>query len=228
MFSNSPLKAILFDLDGTLINSQPAYVVAFQQTIREFTGREISSAELSGHIGTPSPRILAHYAPPDLIPAMTARNNELMNRYSDRIAFYPGAREALQSLRAGGFKIGVATSQLATELVFTRDVIQADELVDVWVNSDMVAHPKPAPDPLLLALEQLGVPPQAAVMVGDTINDLLAGQATGTRTAAVTWGFGKLPDLLECAPDLVLNQPDELCNLPIRVQPLFSSPISKR
>lgn len=223
-----PLKAILFDLDGTLINSQPAYVAAFQQTISEFTGRVISSAELSSHIGTPSPRILAHYAPPDRIAAMTARNNELMNRYSDRITFYPGARNALQDLRASGFKIGVATSQLATELVFTRDVLQMDELVDVWVNSDMVAHPKPAPDPLLLALEQLGELPQAAVMVGDTTNDLRAGQAAGTRIAAVTWGFGRLPDLLDCAPDLVLNQPAELSDLPALLQPLFSSPIPKR
>ncbi len=223
MQGNHPLKAILFDLDGTLLDSLPAYVLAFQQNIREHTGREISSEELRGRIGIPTPRILANYAGPDLIPAMVERNNQLMKAYADRIVFYPGAREALQTLHSAGYRIAAVTSQIAAELENSRAAIQAEELIDVWVNSDMVAHPKPAADPLLLALERLGIPPRAALMVGDTTNDLNAGRAAGTRTAAVTWGFGQLPDLLDCSPDLVLNRPAELAALPEMTRPLFPS-----
>jgi phosphoglycolate phosphatase-like HAD superfamily hydrolase len=92
----------------------------------------------------------------------------------------------------------------------------------------MVAHPKPAGDSLLLALERLGEPIDSAVMVGDTVNDMRAGKDAGTRIAAVTWGAGKVPDLLGCAPDLVLNHPDDLSRLPEMVLSLDPAPTSKR
>lgn len=216
------LKAILLDLDGTLVDSLPAYVLAFQQNIREHTGREISLEELSSHIGIPTPRILAHYVPADQIPTLVERNNELMGGpYAGQIAFYPGARQALQDLRAAGLKIAAVSSETAAEIAITRTALAADDLIDVWVNSDIVAHPKPAADPILLALEQLGECPSSAVMVGDSINDVGAGRAAGTLTAAVAWGFGKLPDLLAYSPDLVLNQPTELAEIPARARSLL-------
>lgn len=223
MEEKSSLKAILFDLDGTLINSLPVYVQALQDNIHEFTGREIGREELRTHIGTPTPRILSCYASEAQIPAMVERHNALFRAHSDRITFYPGAREALRTLRAGGAKIAVVTSQIAAELAITRAAIGLDELVDVWVNSDMAAHPKPAADPVLLALDLLGEQPHSAVMVGDTTNDLRAGRAAGALSAAVAWGFGRLPDLLACSPDLVLNRPEEIAELPERTRSSFSS-----
>ena len=67
--TDTHLKTILFDLDGTLINSLPAYIVSFQQNIREVTGRDVSADELAAHISIPTPRILSHYVPPEQIPA---------------------------------------------------------------------------------------------------------------------------------------------------------------
>jgi HAD superfamily hydrolase (TIGR01509 family) len=217
MPENNWLQAILFDLDGTLINSLPAYILSFQENIRATTGRMVSAEELRGRISIPTPQILAFYAAPQQIPAMIEHHNELMRLHADRIAFYPGVRAALASLHAAGLKLAVVTSQIAGELATTRAVLGLDECIDTWIHSDLVAHPKPAADPVLLALEQLGVQPGNALMVGDSIYDLRAGQAAGTRTAAVTWGFSNLPDLMACSPDLILNQPDELAQLPQRM-----------
>lgn len=212
--TDTHLKTILFDLDGTLINSLPAYIVSFQQNIREVTGRDVSADELAAHISIPTPRILSHYVPPEQIPAMLTRHNELMRQNAGRITFYPGVPEALRSLRAAGLKLGVVTSQIEGELATTRAALGIDDLIHVWIHSDLVAHPKPAPDPVLLALERLGEAPETAIMVGDSIYDLGAGKAAGVRTAAVTWGFTALPDLLEKSPDLVLRDPAELARLP--------------
>jgi len=214
MQATDSLQAILFDLDGTLINSLPAYVLSFQENIRATTGQMVSAEELRGRISIPTPQILAFYAAPQHIPAMIERHNELMRLHADQIAFYPGVRGALSRLHGAGLKLAVVTSQIAGELATTRAVLGMDEWIDAWINSDMVAYPKPAPDPVLLALEQLGVQPGAALMVGDSIYDLRAGQAAGTHTAAVTWGFGSLADLMACSPDLLLNQPEELAQLP--------------
>jgi HAD superfamily hydrolase (TIGR01509 family) len=212
--TDTHLNTILFDLDGTLINSLPAYIVSFQQNIREVTGRDVSADELAAHISIPTPRILEHYAAPEQIPGMVARHNELMRQNASRIKFYPGVPEALRSLRAAGLKLGVVTSQIEGELATTRAALGIDDLIHVWIHSDLVAHPKPAPDPVLLALERLGEAPETAIMVGDSIYDLGAGKAAGVRTAAVTWGFTALPALLEKSPDLVLRDPAELAQLP--------------
>ena len=212
--TDTHLNTILFDLDGTLINSLPAYIVSFQQNIREVTGRDVSADELAAHISIPTPRILEHYAAPEQIPGMVARHNEWMRQNASRIKFYPGVPEALRSLRAAGLKLGVVTSQIEGELATTRAALGIDDLIHVWIHSDLVAHPKPAPDPVLLALERLGEAPETAIMVGDSIYDLSAGKAAGVRTAAVTWGFTALPDLLEKSPDLVLRDPAELAQLP--------------
>lgn len=210
----STLKTILFDLDGTLINSLPAYIVSFQQNIHEVTGREISAEELASRISIPTPRILEYYAAPEQIPGMVARHNELMRQNADLITFYPGVPEALRSLRAAGLKLGVVTSQIEGELATTRAALGIEDVIDVWIHSDMVAHPKPAPDPVLLALEMLGEAAGTAMMVGDSIYDLGAGKAAGVRTAAVTWGFTELPVLLAAGPDLVLRDQAELARLP--------------
>ncbi|GAP12921.1 haloacid dehalogenase superfamily, subfamily IA, variant 3 [Longilinea arvoryzae] len=223
MSPNHSLKTILFDLDGTLINSLSAYVLSFQENIREYTGREISTAELKSRIGVPSPLILAQYAPEDQIPAMVERHNELMRVHSDHIIFYPGAREALRQLRGAGYRIGVVTSQIAGELETSRAALDVEDLVEVWVNSDMVAHPKPAADPILLALERLGEQPETTLMIGDSVNDVRAGQAAGTRTAAVTWGYGRPAALQACSPDLMLTQPGELAQIPEQAQALFAA-----
>lgn len=214
MHAETAIKTILFDLDGTLINSLPAYILAFQQNIREVTGREISAEELTSRISVPTPRILSYYAPPEQIPGMVTRHNELMRRHAGRITFYPGVPEALRSLHAAGLKLGVVTSQIEGEIATARAAMNVEDLIDVWINSDMVAHPKPAPDPVLLALEMLGTTAETAMMVGDSIYDLGAGRAAGVRTAAVTWGFTELPALLAAGPDLVLRDPAELAHLP--------------
>lgn len=223
MPENDSLQAILFDLDGTLINSLPAYILSFQENIRATTGQMVSAEELRGRISIPTPQILAFYAAPQQIPAMIERHNELMRLHADQIAFYPGMRAALSRLHRAGLKLAVVTSQIAGELATTRAVLGMDEWIGAWINSDMVAHPKPAADPVRLALEHLNVQPGAALMVGDSIYDLRAGQAAGTHTAAVTWGFGSLPDLLACAPDFVLNRPEELARLPQRMAARFAS-----
>jgi HAD superfamily hydrolase (TIGR01509 family) len=212
--TDTHLKTILFDLDGTLINSLPAYILSFQQNIREVTGRDVSAEELTSRISVPTPRILSYYAPPEQIPGMVARHNDLMRQNADRITFYPGVPEALCSLHAAGLKLGVVTSQIEGEIATARAAMNIEDLIDVWIHSDLVARPKPAPDPVLLALEMLGQTPETAMMVGDSIYDLGAGRAAGVRTAAVTWGFSALPALLAAGPDLVLRDPAELAQLP--------------
>jgi pyrophosphatase PpaX len=135
--------------------------------------------------------------------------------HDDMVAPFPGAVETVRELRRLGIAVGVVTSKRreVAGRTLRRCGLEAD--YDVLVSADDVERGKPDPEPVLRALEHLGVGgrPVDALFVGDSPHDVKAGKAAGTRTAAALWGpFGH--DVLEAEePDYYLREPTELLSL---------------
>jgi sugar-phosphatase len=175
----SVFDAVLFDLDGTLVDSTAAVRRSWDRWARE---HDVDPARLSGFHGVPSAAIVAALVAADRAEAATARIDRIELVDTEGIVPLPGAREALAALPPG--RAAIATS-CGAPLARARVAAARLDVPDVLVTADDVAHGKPAPDPYLLAARRLGVDPARCLVVEDAPNGLTAARAAGCATLAV-------------------------------------------
>jgi pyrophosphatase PpaX len=214
--------AVLFDLDGTLIDTIDFILASVRHT---FTGRPRgpSDADWIAGIGTPLRAQLAVYAdgPEDLEQLVETYRQHQRAHHDARTRCYEGIHEAVAQIREDGHRVGVVTSKLAEPAARALRHVGLYEMVDVLIGADDCARPKPHPEPILQALGRLGATPAAAIYVGDSPHDIAAGNAAGVATVAVLWGACSVEALRAANPQHVVTAIDEL--LPI-VQTIARSP----
>ena len=103
------------------------------------------------------------------------------------VTIFEGVYDTINTLKENGYKIGIVTTKLSDVVNMGLRLTKLDEFFDVIVALDHVKNAKPDPEPVLMALEQLGSSPEEAIMVGDNSHDILAGKNAGTKTAGVAW-----------------------------------------
>jgi pyrophosphatase PpaX len=204
------IKGVLFDLDGTLIDSIDHIVHCWQHTVRTCLGREISRAEVVPTLGRALLECFEEIAPGEGERMREVYRAHQKLTHDAMVAAVPGTHEALSRLRDAGLKLGVVTSK---GLPATTEGLNLHGLWSYFTAfatyEDTTRH-KPHPDPVLLGCERLGVAPDETVYVGDALFDIQAGKAAGTWTAAVTWGASSGDTLLGAAPDMVVDTMAEL------------------
>jgi phosphoglycolate phosphatase len=207
---------ILCDLDGTLVDSRRDIAVAFQHAWRTVVGGIPPSATaIAQHIGKPLAKMLTELRgalSPSLLSTFLTAYRRTYTRQNARLTQpYPGVFLTLQALST--FTLGVVTTKESggAEIVLRRLAL-IPFFQHIQGGSPGLRF-KPAPDTILAALAALHRAPLHTLMVGDTPADILAGKAAGTKTCAVTYGFGTRETLLQCAPDYVIDSFGELVDL---------------
>ena len=206
---------VLFDLDGTLIDSGPIIVASMQHAVRTVLGREIPPDELGLTIGGQG--IVAQMEAID-----AERANALLDAYKehndglhDTLEAFDDLLALLPRLRSEGRKLGIVTAKRhrTVELALDRFPALRDEFDTVVGHEDTDRH-KPEPEPVLLAVERLGGVPSQAAYVGDSPFDIRAAKAAGAFAVGVAWG-GIHPDerLLAEEPDAFVRWPRELLDV---------------
>jgi pyrophosphatase PpaX len=206
---------VLFDLDGTLIDSGPIILASMQHAVRTVLGREIPPAELQMSIGgqgivAQMEAIDAEHAD-ELLETYKEHNDglhETLEAFDDLLALLPG-------LKAEGRKLGIVTAKRHRTVALALDRFPAlSNAFDVVVGFEDTDRHKPEPEPVLLAVEKLGATPGEAVYVGDSPFDIGAAKAAGVFAVAVGWG-GIHPDerLLAEEPDAFVHTPEELLDV---------------
>jgi HAD superfamily hydrolase (TIGR01509 family) len=207
---------VVFDLDGTLVDSREDISRAVNEGIVAVGGGKLAPNEIIPHIGRPLAQIFNDLLPAPLR-ARAGRAAEIFREYFyehcvESSHLCPGVRECLEGL--GAVSRAVAT----TKMTFMAErVIQEMGIAghfDLVQGSDGVPH-KPDPAVLRRVLDRLGKRAHRAWVVGDTVYDIGAGKAAGMHTCAVTYGIGDVEDLKRAAPDLLL---DTLANLPAEIE----------
>jgi HAD superfamily hydrolase (TIGR01509 family) len=210
------ITTILCDLDGTLVDSRQDIAAAFRHAWRTAVGgAPPSAAAIAEHIGKPLAEMLSELgavlSPPLLGTFLTVYRHTYARQDACLTRLYPGVIATLQALST--FTLGIVTTkeQGQAEIVLRRLALAS------FFQHTQGGTPglclKPAPDTILAALAALHCAPSHALMVGDTPADILAGKAAGTKTCAVTYGFGTHDALSQCAPDYVIDTFGELATL---------------
>jgi phosphoglycolate phosphatase len=217
---------VLFDLDGTLLDTVADIASALNQTMVECDCKPLPEADVRGMIGRGAPILIERAAASQGLlmdaatqAAMTERffhhygRLEESNEHSARP--YPGAAESLRTLHDAGLRTAVVTNKQHRFAAALLTRLGLAHWVDVVVGGDTCPRRKPDPQPLLFACESLHVPPSAALMVGDSVNDVQAARAAGIPIVCVSYGYneGRDPRSLEC--DVLL---DSLAELPALLQ----------
>lgn len=207
-------KAVLFDVDGTLVDSLDMITAGLGDAFEKYGTHRPSNDEIRATIGTPlTSQMLQHQATKPSEEKLAEMINYTMQRYYANVHLereFGPAVESLFRCHRGGLRTALVTSKNAHELSSFLKRFRGAEAVHVTVCASDVEHPKPAPDAALLACKKLGVEPNEAVMIGDSVFDIRCGRQAGAATVAVLYGSGQRNDLLAEQPDLVIETPEEL------------------
>jgi HAD superfamily hydrolase (TIGR01509 family) len=182
-------RAVIFDCDGTLVDSEPLARVAWDRSLAPY-GYAIDEDEYAGLVGLPYGRVHGFFAErvPDLAgpdALFAAYSDELFGLFDDALEPFADALETVAALRARGVAVAVASASARPRLDRALARAGLAEAFAVSVAGDEVAQGKPAPDMFLAAAEQLGVPPAACAVVEDSGPGVAAGLAAGMRTVAI-------------------------------------------
>jgi pyrophosphatase PpaX len=202
---------VLFDLDGTLIDSGPIIMASMRHASVTVLGREPDEERVRAAIGGPGLIAQMRELDPDrvdeLVDVYRAHNEPL----HDELECCAGMDEVLVRLADEGRRLGIVTAKRrkTVDLAFAR--LPIEHLFEVVVGGDETDRHKPDPAPLLLALERLGAEADDAAYVGDSPFDIRAAKAGGLHAIAVTWGKIHGREALEAEePDAIVDTPEEL------------------
>jgi HAD superfamily hydrolase (TIGR01549 family) len=187
------IKAAIFDLDGTLVDSNDLHVQAWQETFRHF-GKEIPLERLREQIGKGGDQYLPEFLTEAELREIGKQVEEFRgkifkNRYLPLVRPFPRVRELFERLRSDGKKIALASSGKADEVDHYQKLLGIEDLVDCQTTADDVVHSKPKPDVFIAVLRLLGhLAPDQAVAIGDTPYDIEAAKKIDLATIALLSG----------------------------------------
>lgn len=188
-----PLRAVLFDLDGTLIDSAPDLVGTLNDLRRDHGLAPMPYAELRAHASKGAAGLLKAGLHELDESRRGLLRDTFIERYRQRLwqdsRAFDGMDEVLRALAAAGFELGIVTNKI--ESLARPLVKQAGwlHLFGTLIGGDSTPIPKPDPGPVLAACRALGVAPDECVLVGDDERDVRAGRSAGSRTLAASWGY---------------------------------------
>jgi len=208
-------RAVLFDVDGTLVDTSYLHAVTWWEALRQ-AGHVVPMARVHRAVGLGTgqllERLLGGKRDKDQDTALSEAHTALYASYWPSLQPLPGAARLLRACAERGWTVVLATSAKADELEALRKALGADDAVTDAVHAEEVDTAKPAPDLVEQALAKAGTPPDRAVFVGDTPWDVRAAHRAGVRCLGVLTGGVSRAELLEAGAEAVYRDPAELAD----------------
>jgi len=228
------VRALLFDLDGTLIDTVALILSSFRHATNEVLGAPLPDEVLMRNVGVPLAIQMREFAPEHADELLRVYREHNSRIHDDMVAEYPGTRETLERMASRGFPMGVVTSKGTPMARRGLDAFGLGDLFEVLVTSDDVEIYKPDPYPLRYAAELIGVPVEECLYLGDSPHDMSAALAAGSVSVAALWGAFGPAAVLEPGPEYALRS---IRDLPVmldgdgeefRVYPAEAEGVSER
>ncbi len=209
------INTILFDFDGTVMDTNNVIIMSWQHTFRTLENREEKLENLTKTFGEPLERTLANFFPDVPVEeSIEIYRSFHRDNFGELITLFPGMKELLAEVKQRGYKTALVTSRLGETTMQGLEKYEIKKYFDVVVTADDTTKHKPDPQPVNIALEKLGSAPEEAVMLGDTLFDILCARNAGVKSILVSWSLalaGKTKeDLGDDAPDYIIKKPEEL------------------
>jgi pyrophosphatase PpaX len=205
---------VLFDLDGTLIDSGEIILASFRYATRSVLAREIPDEVLAAAVGGSNIYEQMRAFDPERVDELVRVYREHNEPLHDGLVAFEGIKDVLERLQSEGRRLGIVTAKRRKTVDLAFSILPLERYFDTVVTAEQTEHHKPHPEPVLAALERLGASPADAAFVGDSPFDMGAGKAAGVFTIAVSWGkIHSVARLLEAGADAVVHSPHELLDV---------------
>ncbi|AJK86507.1 MULTISPECIES: pyrophosphatase PpaX [Lysinibacillus] len=207
------VKALLFDFDGTLLNTNELIIQTFMHVLNERFPGQFSPKDCLKFIGPSLKQTFNDIAPGEeeaLIAKYRAWNLE---HHDELVSQYPDVVSTLEQLKAQGILLAIVSTKRNDTIDRGLSILGATHLFDVRIGTDNVKNVKPDPEPVLLALEHLGVGKDDAIMIGDNSHDIEAGHRAGVRAAGVAWAIKGEAYLQQYQPEYILHHMTDLLDI---------------
>ena len=210
---NRNINTILFDLDGTLVNTNDLIIASFTDTLNRFYPNKYNREQILQFIGPPLVESF-NSVDPQRAAELVAHYREHNYRHHDLLVKeYEGVFETVESLKQQGYKLGIVSTKIREGIYRGLKAGRIDPFFDVIVGLDDVTAAKPDPEPIHKALHLLGSTPAEAMMVGDNHHDIEAGKNAGVLTAGVAWTVKGREYLNTFNPDYMLENMRDLLDI---------------
>jgi pyrophosphatase PpaX len=184
------LNTILFDLDGTILDTNELIIQSFLHALQVHELEPVSREQIIQQMGKPLKEQIALFSGRNEVEDIVRSYREFnLRKHDEMVTIFPHVKEVFAALHTKGLKLGIVTSKVRLTVGRGLKLFGLEPFLSTIVTSDEVSQPKPHPESVLLALSQLGSSPEHALMVGDSQYDLLAARDAGVRSVGVAWSL---------------------------------------
>ncbi|OAT81479.1 pyrophosphatase [Bacillus sp. MKU004] len=206
----SRITTVLFDLDGTLINTNDLIISSFLHTLNHYYPGQYAEPDVLPFMGPPLEESFGDLDPEkteEMCAHYRAYNHE---HHDELVTEFEGVYETVEALHKQGYKLAIVSTKVRDVVLKGLDLMNLRQFFDVVITLDEVENAKPHPEPIQKALLELGSSPEEAVMVGDNHHDILAGKNAGCLSAGVAWSAKGRDHLMQYEPDFMLDTMTDL------------------
>lgn len=204
------IRTILFDLDGTLIDTNELIIQSFLHTLEKYYPGKYKREDVLPFIGPPLYETFNALDPSRVQEMIDTYRTFNHAQHDALIREFETVYETIETLHQNGFRLGVVTTKIHQTAVMGLKKTRLEPFFDCVIGLDDVEHAKPDPEPIYKALDLLQSTPDEALMVGDNYHDILAGKRAGTKTAGVAWAIKGREYLEQYEPDFMLEKMSDL------------------
>ena len=211
----SKIKAVLFDFDGTIMDTNTIILKSWQHTFNTVLGRDPDFELIKQTFGEPLDETMKKLFPDrDTHEMVETYRNYQRHIYREDITMFPGTKEVIEELKRRGYQVAIVTSRLwssTTQGLYKFDIAH---MFDAVVSAEDTTIHKPDPTPILLCLDKLGIEPDEALMVGDSKFDILCARNAGVESCLVSWTITVDDELRrELAPEYYITEASQLLDI---------------
>lgn len=182
------INTVIFDFDGTIANTNQVIINSWQHTYMARMGKPGDEAEIIKSFGEPLAVTMAKVFPDfDVDESIKIYRGYQVQHYGEMVEIFPGVKEAIEALKDEGYTVAVVTSRMRNTTLEGLESFGVDHYIDALVTCEDTDKHKPDPEPVLKALEKLGITADEAVMVGDSMFDIRCAHNAGVKAALVSW-----------------------------------------
>lgn len=201
------INTVLFDLDGTIIDTNELIISSFLDVLNRHFPNEIYTRErIIPHMGTTLESQLRTFSGREDVSELVKDYRRYNNAHHDEmVKEFPHVLEVIDTLYSRGITIGVVTTKIQATATRSLERLGLLKYMSVIVTVEDVEHPKPHPEPVLTAVQRLQADPSRTIMVGDSAADIQSANAAGVKSAGVAWSLKGVEVLRKYNPDYILD-----------------------